>query len=1141
VNERPDLYDVLTGAFSRAQLNLRLEQEWGRAERYRQSFSILLFDLDYFKSINDAFSYTRGDQVLMEVTRRLFSILRKVDEIFRYGGDEFVMLLPQTEKTGAITLALRVAQVIAEQPFAGDPPIFLTLSIGIASYPEDAQTPEDLFAVADRRLHQSKAQQRGQVTWREDQWPKPSQPGTPDRMIERDLELATVKTFLDDLSHHPRGVLEVAGPPGVGISRFLLEAEKIARLRGFAVLAVHGQPAMKVRQLGALLEAQQDWEDWSQLHYNAESLSSAIQERLHKKQLAGLVLLVDRWAQLDSTSQEVLTTLLHQGVQRVGLIASTGEDSTLVQVTTGSQFHPVAGPLLIRRVELSPFLELGVHIWLRQSMQWEPSKELVDWLYQNSEGFPARLKRGLAWLSQHGLLAQEAGGWRLSLEFAQVDLRDVLRVPAEPPHNLPFPLPRMIDRHEETHQVKHKLIDHPLVNLVGIGGIGKTRLALQIAAESLASFPDGVFFLSLDTITSLDELLPAITEALGLPNSPLRDSRQQVLDDLKDKRLLLVMDSFEPEIEMVLLLGQIIERCPGVRFLVTGQARLSLPQEEVLQVHGLAFPKAGVDRDLDLSPAVQLFLQSARRVDSQFALTSLNGPCIARICRLLEGMPLGIELAASSVTLLSCEQILSGLESSLASVSSLRVGQTGGRRSLVAVFDSFWNLLSEHEQQVLAGLSVFHGGFSLPAARAVTGVSLFFLDALVDRLYLRKSTRQRYLMHTSLRQYLAERLHAQPEEETSLCQRHCDWFASYLQAWESSQQNVQTSSSGYESIRVENENIRAAWNWAISNRQVEGIQAMLAPWMLFLNNQGWYNEAVRNLEPARQFLKGLEDPSPLERLLLGQVLTHLGEFAYHLGNYSEGRSNLEHALKVLKGLDARREEVRALRMLANLLQAGGNYLAAMRVLEDELVRVNPNSDPNLAFDLLNGLGAAAFYMHELSQAGQYFSKALNIARKIEDPTKEATCLNNLGETAFETGDYEQAGRFLEEALAISKELEARMLNCSILDTLGKVNAALGNFEQSTAYYLNALRQVGEIDAVPLSLGILISVAEMWAQQGKQAEAAQLAALVQHNPLAEHDTRQRATALLAGIPKAPVEEIINLPEVIHMVQEALATP
>ncbi|TLN07953.1 hypothetical protein FDZ74_12440, partial [bacterium] len=352
------------------------------------------------------------------------------------------------------------------------------------------------------------------------------------------------------------------------------------------------------------------------------------------------------------------------------------------------------------------------------------------------------------------------------------DIRGGHRAAAgEPPGATRLALPvaptAFIGRRSELAEIARLLdsFDVRLISLVGPGGIGKTRLALQSAHLSGDHFSHGACFIPLAPLASPEFILQALANALTIPVSDRANLQQQVNAYLANKHLLLVMDNFEHLMDGAPLLTDLLQHAPGVKILVTSRERLNLDGEWVIEVSGLSYPWDEKEKELEQYSAVQLFLSSARRVTSTFTLTAADRPFLVRICNRLEGMPLGLELAASWVRALSCREIAEEIERDLDFLTSPRRDVPESHRSLRAVFERSWGLLDDDERGLLRRISVFRGGFSREAAAAVAGASASMLARLVDHSLLRRAASGRFEIHELLRQYTAQKLAGNPDEE----------------------------------------------------------------------------------------------------------------------------------------------------------------------------------------------------------------------------------------------------------------------------------------------------------------------------------------------------------------------------------------
>lgn len=410
---------------------------------------------------------------------------------------------------------------------------------------------------------------------------------------------------------------------------------------------------------------------------------------------------------------------------------------------------------------------------------------------------------------------------------------------APPPHNLPPQSTPFVGREVELAEIASYLnnLDAQLLTLVGPGGIGKTRLALQAAARCVEPeaaveqrFSDGVFFVPLSAEAPggpQASLMAAMADALHFDFAGPVHPQAQLLGYLREKDMLLILDNFEHLVTEARQLVDILRLAPKVKLLVTSRARLSLQEEWLIEVKGLDFP-ATADAPIDSTAysAVALFVQRAQHLQVGFTLSEAEVSDAVRICQLVEGVPLCIELAASWLRVLSCKEIAAEIETGLDFLTTNLKNVPDRHRSLRAVFDHSWNLLSPVEQAMFRRLTVFRGGFQREAAAQVVGASLPMLADLVDKSLLRRNAIGRYEIHDLLRQYAEEKLQANPIESEQIHDAHCSYYADLLSQHQAELKGEDLPAA-LTVLNAERENVRAAWNWAVSHRKAAELDLFM--------------------------------------------------------------------------------------------------------------------------------------------------------------------------------------------------------------------------------------------------------------------------------------------------------------------------
>ena len=1069
-----ELLDSLTGAYSRASLKTRLQEEVDRSDRYNQPFSILLLDLDHFKSVNDAFGHRRGDDILIAFAGRLQENARKSDVVFRYGGDEFIILLPSTEKKDAVHLAQRLFEQLTENAYLEDPSLKLTSSMGIASFPEDAGTPEALFDVADKRHYQAKRQGRNRIVSRDVE--DPSVPGfdlTP-RLIGREVALEKVYLFFENLNRKKQGSLFVSGSLGIGKTRFLEEVAKIARLHGYLVLQLSGKHSRKSRALGALLEAERGWDQLVSISNGENAFIRSLNQLLADKGNIGVVFTIDNLTDTDRQSLAAVERIFYSpSLPAVAIAYSDGLDSTLPYFTESP---------LSESVRLSAFDEDGVLVWLRHVLQFEPPADFVRWLHAETDGLPDRLRRCLPILTQEGYLKMD-GGWRLQEASGGGSYQNFpLALSLDREHevargNLPRELGTFIGRTAELNRLMEWLRETNVVTLIGPEGIGKSRLALQAAVELEDEYPDGAYLYHTTLREQEDpeegrfQVVANLTGVLGIPLFGKEMVEAQLRQSIAGKKILLLMDGLEKHSNTRWLIETVLAAAPETRFILSAAEAAGLPGERVCELGGLSVPDAADSPGARHSEAVKLFLTHALRADPEFTLTGGNLVFVIKICRLVGGMPLGIELAAAWVSMFSLEELAAQIEYNYRFLSSDQSGEILATRNIQAVFDYFWDLLSGTEQAVLTRLTTFQHEFSSEAARQVADASPFFLGGLTTRVFLTRSAAGFFQMHDLVRQYAAARLAADPEARANAYLAHCRYYLEFLRSL-TIHLRGNRQKEAQRDITAALPNIQAAWDWAIRNRQYALLRDSVDAIFLFFVNQGSFREAARMFDDSLSLLEATaqgEHDDPGFRSAFSRIQLRRAVFRSMIGNIREAKEAIETCLQEALSNKDQEEVALCYEHLGwvnydlglprhEILEIWGKSLAIYREMEI------PWGVSRLLYNLS--------FISPLEETRTLMNEKLTISTEIGDLIGLAESLLTLGEIHEKLGESEKAFDYFARSREIYEQLGnqdgiafTHFGRGDVYLSLGQFETAMGAFE--TANHL--FRQTGNVNGLSTSL------------------------------------------------------------------------
>lgn len=669
--------------------------------------------------------------------------------------------------------------------------------------------------------------------------------------------------------------------------------------------------------------------------------------------------------------------------------------------------------------------------------------------------------------------------------------------------NLPVPPTLLIGRQRELRAIRDLLQRREvrLVTLAGPGGTGKTRLALQVAAEMVGEFAHGVWFVDLSPIRDPALIVPTISTTLGIPEVSGLPTLGSLKYYLRNKRLLLVLDNFEQLIDAAPTVAELVNEAPGLKVLISSREILRTSRERVFQVPPLDVPPPGqsmLGAEWSQFAAVQLFEERVQALDPSFSLIDQNAPFIVQICQYLDGLPLAIELAAARCSVFSPEVLLTRLKSGLGALGTGMRDQPNRQRTMRDAIAWSYDLLNQDEKSLFSRLGVFSRGFTLEAAEAVCGASgqtgypapagdvITLVDSLLHKSLIRKTlTRdgtERFAMLETIHEFAVTQL-CESGEEAAARNLHLEYYRQMLT------QSRDFSVEVYTQSATEHDNIRACVNWALASGAVETVLAICNRLALVWDRTMFVSEVTAWLQTA------LESKYEVEEGLRATSLARLGKLLHQMpGGLEQGRTYAERSLALSRRSGAKKATAQALVGLGDLNRLLGNFPESFRAFEEALALFESLNDEYNTLETLVRIGGTHLAAGDLQQCESVCQQVFDRASRKEWALFRAVSCLDLGEAMIWAKDYERARSLLIDGTTTFTQTAGQSAITAVGEyRLGLLALVEENYPDARRHFTDSIEMFKRASGISTLLKVMESMASLSLRLGNLQHAARLLA------------------------------------------------
>ncbi len=652
----------------------------------------------------------------------------------------------------------------------------------------------------------------------------------------------------------------------------------------------------------------------------------------------------------------------------------------------------------------------------------------------------------------------------------------------EPQSNLPSAISSFIGREKERVEIIRLINKNRLVTLAGIGGIGKTQLALQIGHQLQDDYPDGIWFVPLDSLSDpllVPQTVASIFEIRASSDRPILDTLKNVL---RRKTLLLILDNCEHLLDACAqIITTLLPHCPQLKILTTSRETFNLPGEAIYSLPPLSMPEADVpSRNAAEYESVQLFLERAALALPAFQITDENAQAIEDICRRVEGIPLALELTAARVNVLSVDEISKQLQKSFALLSSDTRGVNSRHQTIQASLAWSWSLLTQEERVFLCQLSVFSGGWLLEAAEAVCdGNVLSLTNALVQKSMIKvkqePKNETRYYFHEIVRQFAHGKL-----KETADAERTYDrHLAYYVKLVGQAEPELYRSDQVYWLNKLDDEldNLRAALQWALTADVPSGLQIAAIPWRFWIRRD--------YVQEAEDWLGQFLEYYPMSDSLRAHALAVLSNYFFYSGNMRKANRAAEESLQLARSLSDRPTEALALFVIGKIIGAPGDHAGGAPFFEQSLAIYRALGDK---VGQATALMRLAIHHSDPAFSLSLILESLKLHRELDNLYDMAFCLIHLSRHAIYRGDFSSPPAWLEEARTLCHALGAQPDEADAINISGLLAYWEGNHQQALTYFEQAIALDEKIGNLYWALWPRVNMAYAFLRDGNEQQA-----------------------------------------------------